>query len=52
MMRRFTGTDVTVVLKLGPIDTHMTSHLTGKGAKLASVVGVAKLNVEGTKSMN
>lgn len=48
LQHRFAGTGVKVVLiKPGPTDTPMTAHLKGKGAKLASVEGVAKQIVEG-----
>lgn len=47
MQHRFAGTGVRVVLiKPGPTNTQMTAHLKGKGAKLASVDGVAKQIME------
>jgi hypothetical protein len=51
LQHRFSGTGVKVVLiKPGPTDTPMTAHLKGKGAKLASVEGVAKQIVEGVEA--
>jgi decaprenylphospho-beta-D-erythro-pentofuranosid-2-ulose 2-reductase len=48
LQHRFAGSEVKAVLiKPGPTDTPMTAHLKGKGAKLASVEGVAKQIVEG-----
>ncbi|MEZ8150921.1 SDR family NAD(P)-dependent oxidoreductase [Vibrio splendidus] len=50
LQHRFAGTDVKVVLiKPGPTDTPMTSHLKDQGAKLASVDGVAKTIVKAIK---
>lgn len=51
LQHRFAGTGVKVALiKPGPTDTPMTAHLKGKGAKLASVEGVAKQIVEGIEA--
>jgi len=51
LQHRFAGTGVkVVVIKPGPTDTPMTAHLKGKGAKLASVEGVAKQIVEGVEA--
>ena len=51
LQHRFAGSGVKVVLiKPGPTDTPMTAHLKGKGAKLATVEGVAKQIVEGVES--
>lgn len=48
MQHRFAGSGVSVVLiKPGPTDTPMTAHLKTKGAKLASVEGVAQNIVDG-----
>ena len=48
LQHRFAGSGVKAVLiKPGPTDTPMTAHLKGKGAKLASVEGVAKQIVTG-----
>lgn len=47
LQHRFAGTGVKVVLvKPGPTDTPMTSHLKGQGAKLAPVQDVAKSIVD------
>lgn len=47
LQHRFAGTGVKVVLiKPGPTDTPMTAHLKAKGARLASVEGVAKQIVD------
>src|SRR5690606_9429785 len=51
LQHRFAGSEVKVVLiKPGPTDTPMTAHLKSKGAKLASVEGVAKAIVEGVEA--
>lgn len=51
LQHRFASGGVKVVLiKPGPTDTPMTAHLKGKGAKLASVEGVATQIVEGVES--
>lgn len=51
LQHRFAGTGVKVVLiKPGPTDTPMTAHLKGKGAKLATVEGVAKQIVDGVEA--
>jgi hypothetical protein len=48
LQHRFAGTGIKVVLiKPGPTDTPMTAHLKEKGAKLASVEGVAMQIVDG-----
>jgi len=51
LQHRFARTGIKVVLiKPGPTDTPMTTHLKGKGAKLAPVEGVAKQIVEGVEA--
>ena len=51
LQHRFAGSKVKVVLiKPGPTDTPMTTHLKGKGVKLAPVEGVAKQIIEGIES--
>jgi len=51
LQHRLAGTRVKVVLiKPGPTDTPMTTHLKGKGAKLAPVEGVAKQIIDGMES--
>ncbi|MFY3385249.1 SDR family NAD(P)-dependent oxidoreductase [Paracidovorax sp. MALMAid1276] len=51
LQHRFAGSGVKVVLiKPGPTDTPMTTHLKEKGAKLASVDSVAKQIFKGVES--
>lgn len=51
MQHRFAGTNLKVVLiKPGPTDTPMTTHLKAKGVKLASVEQVAKEIVKGIEA--
>ncbi len=51
MQHRFAGTGVKVILiKPGPTDTPMTSHLKTQGAKLASVEDVARHIVDAIES--
>jgi len=48
LQHRLAATNVKVVLiKPGPTDTPMTAHLRGQGAKLADVVDVAQMIVDG-----
>jgi decaprenylphospho-beta-D-erythro-pentofuranosid-2-ulose 2-reductase len=51
LQHRFAGTEIKVLLiKPGPTDTPMTTHLRGQGSKLASVECVAKQIVKGIEA--